>query len=192
MTRTRAFLLATSALLTLGIGPSLAGPCAEQIAQMEKTVVGGMNMASSNAVQGSGQAPGGSAAQASATPPVSATPSQTPKAGQAPDTGATVAMNKVTENIATSPQDVRAQQQGQPMTAQTAQAASGQGSASPQGSAPQQQAGTSPGATGDQVNKDRVNQALAVLNRAKELDSQGKDTDCTNAVMEARRIYGQQ
>ena len=131
MTRTRAFLLATSALLTLGIGPSLAGPCAEQIAQMEKTVVGGMNMASSNAVQGSGQAPGGSAAQASATPPVSATPSQTPKAGQAPDTGATVAMNKATENIPTSPQDVRAQQQGQPMTAQTAQAASGQGGASP-------------------------------------------------------------
>ena len=185
MSRTTAFLLATSALFTLGVGPSLAGPCAEQIAQMEKTVAGGMNMPSSGAVQGAGHGPGGMAAQTSTEPPVAATPSQVPKAGQAPDTGATAAMNKATENIATSPQDVRAQQQGQPTTSQTAQAAAGQGGASTQ-------AGTSPGATGDQVNKDRANQALAALNRAKELDRQGKDTDCTNAVMEARRIYGQQ
>ena len=89
MSRTTAFLLATSALFTLGAGPSLAGPCAEQIAQMEKTVTSGMNMPSSGAVQGSGNGPGGMAVQISSEPPVAATPSQVPKAGQAPVTGAT-------------------------------------------------------------------------------------------------------
>jgi len=120
----------------------------------------------------SGSAAGNAAAGSSATVPnVSANPAQTPRAGEAPKTDATVAMNTASQGRATSAQDVRSQQQGQPTSSQLAQ-----GSAQPAG--------------GTQAQADKMMQATAALDRARAADQRGDNTACTQALGEAKQFVG--
>jgi hypothetical protein len=73
----------------------------------------------------------------------------------------TAVMGQETQGKATSPEDVRRQIQGQPTTAQ------------------QGMAGTAGGS-------DRINQANKALERARALDGQGKEAECTDTVRQAK------
>src|SRR3712207_3094181 len=93
-----------------------AGPCTDQISTLRKIVDSsdagsGPTMrtgSTTGTTTGSTQPQAGGSEAA-----VSATPRQVPRAGEAPDTNATTAMNTVTQDRATSSQDVRSQIQGQ-------------------------------------------------------------------------------
>ena len=100
-----------------------------------------------------------------------ATSRKTPRAGEAPKTDATVAMNTASQGRATSAQDVRSQQQGQPTSAQIAQ-----GSAQPAG--------------GTQPQADKMMQANAALDRARAADQKGDNAGCTQALGEAKQLVG--
>ena len=100
-----------------------------------------------------------------------ATRRKTPRAGEAPKTDATVAMNTASQGRATSAQDVRSQQQGQPTSAQIAQ-----GSAQPAG--------------GSQPQADKMMQANAALDRARAADQKGDNAGCTQALGEAKQLVG--
>lgn len=192
MTSRQHLLLASSALFVLALGPASAGPCTDQIAEVQKAMSSmdagsgptmgakpgtGPTITSSTAPTGAdaGAAPGQSAAapRSSATVPnVSANPAQTPRAGEAPKTDATVAMNAAADRRATSAQDVRAQQQGQPTSAQIAQ-------------------GTTQSGTGaSQPQPDKMMQVNAALDRARAADQRGDGVGCTQAIGEAKGLVG--
>ena len=94
--------------VTLLCSTALAGPCADRIAQMEKA----------QSATDAGSGPTKPATGASGD--VAAAPSAAAPAGQAPGTGGTAAMSAAVGNKATSPADVRAQQQGQASASQGA------------------------------------------------------------------------
>ena len=118
-----------------------------------------------------GQSAAGAAGSSATVPNVSADPSRTLRAGEAPKTDATVAMNTASQGRATSAQDVRSQQQGQPTSAQIAQ-----GSAQPAG--------------GSQPQADKMMQANAALDRARAADQKGDNAGCTQALGEAKQLVG--
>jgi hypothetical protein len=156
--------LATLAGLALlaSAGAGQAGPCADQITDLRKT------MASTDAGSGptmKGTEPGATGSTAAGAN-VSATPTQVPKAGETPKTEATPAMNAVTQNQATSPQDVRSQIQGQPTSSQVASGAAG--------------------------GSDRMKQVEAALDRARMADEKGDASGCNSALGDARRVLGSQ
>src|SRR3954471_9530919 len=175
MTKKHHLLLGSGALLAFGLSPSWAGPCTDQIAEIQKTMSSmdagsgptmgarpGQNptTTSSTATAGGSGGPASAAAGSAATVPnVSGNPAQTPRAGEAPKTDATVAMNNASQGVATSAQDVRSQQQGQPTSAQIAQPAGG--------SRPQ---------------ADKMMQANAALDRARAADQKGDNAGCTQAL----------
>jgi hypothetical protein len=145
--------------LSLMAGPALAGPCSEDIAELERVMNDPTGKASGTL---SGSAPG--AIQNEAPMPVETPTGPTGKeqgtlAGNAPGDP-----NKVvdpTGGIATSAQDVRLQQAGQPTTAQ----------------------GGDPGALDAQRGE-----AMAALDKARDLDAKN-DSGCTAAVEEARQQF---
>src|SRR5215218_5532523 len=185
MTKKHQLLLASSALFALGLSPSWAGPCADQIAEIQKTMSSmdagsgptmgarpGQNpttTSSTTATAGHAGAPASAAAGAATIPNVSGNPAQTPRAGEAPKTDATVAMNTASQGRATSAQDVRSQQHGQSTSAQIAQ-----GSAQPAG--------------GSQPQADKMMQANAALDRARAADQKGDNAGCTQALGEAKQL----
>jgi hypothetical protein len=188
MTKKHHLLLASSALLAFGLSPSWAGPCTDQIAEIQKTMSSmdagsgptmgarpGQNpttTSSTTATAGGSGGPASAAAGSAATVPnVSGNPAQTPRAGEAPKTDATVAMNTASQGRATSAQDVRSQQQGQPTSSQIAQ-----GSAQPAG--------------GTQPQADKMMQASTALDRARAADQRGDNTACTQALAEAKQLVG--
>ena len=186
MTSKQHLLLASSVLFAFGLGPSWAGPCTEQIAELQKTMSSmdagsGPTMragsaqnpttTSSTTPAAAGQGAAGAAGSSATVPNVSADPSRTLRAGEAPKTDATVAMNTASQGVATSAQDVRSQQQGQPTSAQIAQ-----GSAQPVG--------------GTQPQADKMMQASAALDRARAADQRGDNTACTQALAEAKQLVG--
>ena len=194
MTSKRRLLLASSVLFASGLGPAGAGPCTDQIAEIQKTASSmdagsGPTMgaspqnpgptstaaatpgAAAASPAGAGQSVDGAPGSSATVPNVSTNPAQTQRAGEAPKTDATVAMNTVSQNRATSAQDVRSQQQGQPTSAQIAQ-----GSAQPSG--------------GTQAQADKLMQLNAALDRARAADQQGNSAACTQAVNEAKQLVG--
>lgn len=146
-----------------------AGPCTDQINTLRKIVDSsdagsGPTMrtgSTTGAAAGSTQPQAGSSEAA-----VSATPRQVPPAGVAPDTNATTAMNTVTQDRATSPQDVRSQTQGQATSSQVA-------------------SGAMPGS-------DHAKRVEAALVRAQSADESGDASGCTSAVNEAKGLLGVQ
>lgn len=108
---TRLMLFAASAGLLLAIAPAYAGPCGEQIRDVEKLL--------SSKDAGMGPVSPGTA---EATAP---TTTAAPKAGEAPGTEATPAMSDVLKGRAASPADVQRQNQGQPTAAESAPAGRG-------------------------------------------------------------------
>src|SRR5215207_5234094 len=123
MTKKHHLLLASGALLAFGLSPSWAGPCTDQIAEIQKTMSSmdagsgptmgarpGQNpttTSSTTATAGGSGGPASAAAGSATVPNVSGNPAQTPRAGEAPKTDATVAMNTASQGRATSAQDVR-------------------------------------------------------------------------------------
>lgn len=195
MTKVTRVMLASAAFFALQVGPTMAGPCSDQIADLRKTLsttdagsgptlganpsnnqnaaVTGRGATATGSTQGgtsaaSGQGSGAASAGSATVPNVSADPAQARKAGEAPKTDATVAMNTATQGSAASPQDVRSQLQGQPTASQAAQSSIQGGGTAPQG--------------------DRVGQINAALERARVADEQGKSQDCMSAVEEAKRL----
>lgn len=194
MTGKQQLLVASSVLFVLGLSPSWAGPCTDQIAEVQKTMSSmdagsGPTMGASPqnpgptstaaatpgtsaaSPAGAGQSTGGAPGSSATVPNVSSNPAGTQRAGEAPKTDATVAMNTASQNRATSAQDVRSQQQGQPTSSQIAQ-----GSAQPGG--------------GTQPQSDKMMQASAALDRARAADQQGNSGACTQAINEAKQLVG--
>jgi hypothetical protein len=179
MTSKQQLLLASSALFGLALGPAWAGPCTDQIAEVQKTMSSmdagsgptmGANPAHS-VTSTSSTNPGPSAGSSATVPNVSASPAQARRAGEAPKTDATVAMNTASQGRATSAQDVRSQQQGQQTSAQIAQG------------------GAQPG-TGAAAEPDKIMQLNTALDRARAADQRGDNAGCTQALGEAKQLVG--
>ena len=160
MTPRTQLLLASSVVLALALSPAWAGPCTDQIAEIQKTLSSTDAGAGPTLRAGSAQAPATTATTAPARPGAAA----------GPGTEATAAMNTATEGRAASAQDVRAQQQGQPTSAQVAQ------SGSPGHAAP--------------LPPDKLSQVHAALDRARSLDQQGNNEGCTQAINDAKQLVG--
>ena len=160
MTSSKQLLLASSAVLALALSPAWAGPCSDQIAELQKSLSSTDAGAGPTLRTGSAQAP----ASTAATSPAGA------GSAARPGTEATAAMNTATEGKAASAQDVRAQQQGQPTSAQVAQTGSIGG--------------------GAQLPADKLSQVNAALARARSLDQQGNNDGCTQAINEAKQLVG--
>lgn len=184
---TRAFVLGSCAVLALGIGAANAGPCTTEIENLSKTL----------ASKDAGQGP---------TPGATATTGTSAPAGQHPPTAT---MSQQTQGAATSPQDVRQQNAGQPTAAQQGTTGTaGTGAEHPPTAAMDRQVqGQTPPTTGGHPPTAAMSQATppqaapqgsvtntvdasAALERARGLDRQGKEADCMSAVGEARRLFG--
>jgi hypothetical protein len=187
----KSVILGTCAALALSIAAAQAGPCSSEIEGLSKT------MASKDA--GAGPTSGASGSASSATP----------SAGQHPPT---TAMSQATQGSATSPQDVRQQTAGQPTAAQQGGASTGSASAHPPTAATTQatQGQTAPSAGGHPPTAAMSQQtqgqaapnvghqtaaaggmdASAALAHARELDKQGKEAECMQAVQQAKQLSG--
>jgi hypothetical protein len=86
---------------------------------------------------------------------------EAPKPGQVPETPATAAMNEAVGGRAASQEDVLRQNQGQPTASEAAQ-------------------------TGRSAETPQMSEAMASLQRARELDKAGKEAECMAAVQQAR------
>jgi len=185
--KTKTFILASVALSTLGVGSAMSGPCTTEIDGLTKT------LAAKDA--GSGPTPG-----ASGQTPSAANPSN-----QHPPTAA---MSQATQGQATSSEDVRRQTAGQPTAAQqgtTGTAAqhpptavmseATRGQTAParanqhpptaaMSEATRSQAAPSPAGAGN------TSEASIALGRARELDQQGKEAECMDAVREVKQLAG--
>jgi hypothetical protein len=126
--RISALLLASCVLVTPGV--AFAGPCADQIAELSRMAGGGANPATTGATSSPGATASG---QAGGTGPAGTAPGDAAQTGTGKQTAeqrsGTREMSAVAGQIATSPEDVRRQQQGRPTTAQTADQATGAGAA---------------------------------------------------------------
>jgi hypothetical protein len=114
-------------------------------------------------------------------------------------------MSQQTQGVATSPEDVRRQTAGQPTASQQGTTGAStehpptavmnqatQNQAAPQGGHPPTavMSEATKGQTPPPAAKADKTQASAALERAREFDRQGKETDCMNAIGEARRLSG--
>jgi hypothetical protein len=168
--RLSAFLLASGVLVSPGVGVALAGPCSDQIAELSRLTSGGGAPATTGATSGAPSGSGaisnpgattvGGAGAAGAAAAPGMKPGEASEAGtgkqSADQRSGTREMSAVAGQIATSPEDVRRQQEGRPTTAQAADQAS-----------------------------ERLPLAKAKLEQARLLDEQG-NAGCMNLVNEAR------
>jgi hypothetical protein len=155
-------LAATATYLTLlfAVGPATAGPCENDITELQRQID---NPTGKSGGTLSAAVPGGTENKAPAPDQTAGSPDPAPsgtEGGKTSGAGATSEMNAASAQIATSAQDVRLQQAGQPTTAQ----------------------GGNPNTVDAQLRK----VAEAVV-RAKELDAKN-DAGCQSAVDEARNL----
>jgi hypothetical protein len=152
--RIPALLLASGALIAFGVGIASAGPCSDQIAELSRVTSGGASPMTTGATSSPGAATVGNVGGAGAKPGEA---SDTGTGKQSADQrGGTREMSAVAGQIATSPEDVRRQQEGRPTASQAADQAS-----------------------------ERVPMAKAKLEQARLLDEQG-NAGCMALVNEAR------
>jgi len=110
-----------SALLLASCVPGVAsaGPCSDQIAELSRMTGGGANPATTGATSSPGATASG---QAGGTGPAATAPGDAAQTGTGKQTAeqrsATREMSAVAGQVATSPEDVRRQQEGRPTTAQ--------------------------------------------------------------------------
>jgi hypothetical protein len=187
--RTSTFIMCSCAVLALGIVNAGAGPCTTEIENLSKM------LASKDA--GSGPTSGASASSA-----------QAPTTGQAGQHPPTATMSQMTQGQATSPEDVRRQTAGQPTAAGQGAASGGsqhpptstmsqatQSQAAPPAASEQHPptaamsgATQSQMAPGQGASSGNTMQASAALDRARELDRQGKEAECMDAVRQAKQL----
>jgi len=161
--RISALLLASSVLIAPGI--ALAGPCSDQIAELSRVTSGGASPSTTGATTSPAVNPGGTTvSNAGSTAGSAGASAAKPGESSDPGTGKQTAdqrsgtreMSAVAGQIATSPEDVRRQQAGQPTASQAADQAS-----------------------------QRLPMAKAKLDQARALDEQG-NAGCMALVNEAR------
>ncbi len=185
----RSLILGSCAVITLSIAAAQAGPCTGEIESLTKA------MASKDAGSGPTSGAGGAAAAGGT--------------GQHPPT---TAMSQATQGGAASPQDVRQQTAGQPTAAQQGstgassehpptaamtQATQGQTAPSTGGHPPtaamsqtvQGQAAPST-SMGHQTTSAVTMDASAALAHARDVDKQGKEAECMEAVQQAKQLSG--
>jgi hypothetical protein len=155
---------ATALAACLGLlaaaGPALAGPCADDIARLERTID---NPTGKGAGTLANAVPGGAENKAPPANPEAGSVDKAPslaEGGKTGGAGGTSEMNAASAQIATSAQDVRLQQAGQPTMAQ----------------------GGDPRVVDEQLGK--VRQAV---DRARDLDAKD-DAGCRTAVDEANQL----
>ena len=164
------WLVAGCALVALGGSPVLAGPCSQQIDALQRIL--SSHDAGSGPVQGGQEkdasrqvSEAGSSTRATTEAARSPAEVRTTAAGNGSDrTGPTGAIGQAAGGSATSPQDVRLQQQGQPTQAEAARN------------------GTPSAARGE----DRLQKVTAHLDRARSLD-QRNDSACMGALDAAKQ-----
>lgn len=111
-------LLAAGFCLGLAPAVALAGPCSDQIAELGKTLSQNPSLGSAPTTGAlTGSNPGNAPTNA---PTVDPTTKGTSADNRMGGTGATKELNSASSQIATSPQDVRRQQEGLPTAAATA------------------------------------------------------------------------
>jgi hypothetical protein len=178
MKRTHAVLLGAAALWGFGATGALAGPCAEQLSQIEKTL-SSKDAGSGPVVSGGGMAGQNATGQSAAGQTASNTEANTTReAGTkgGANTDPTRSMNQATSQTAASPQDVQRQLQGSPTASQAAGTSQSTGSGQTAES----------GSTADQATRIRT-----AFDRARQLDNQGSEA-CTGAVAEVEQLMGGQ
>jgi hypothetical protein len=155
--KVRALLLASAALIATSAGIAVAGPCSDQIAELSRVTSGGAAATTTGAISASTPT-GGNVTGAG---PTGTKPGEASEAGTGKQTAdqrsGTKEMSAVAGQIATSPEDVRRQQEGRPTASQAADQAS-----------------------------ERMPMAKAKLEQARLLDEQGKP-ECMSLVNEARQ-----
>jgi hypothetical protein len=141
--KSRTLILASMALFVSGASSAISGPCTTEIDGLTKTLAAkDAGSGPTSGAAGRTQEPAGSSAQ---HPP-------------------TAVMRQETQGKATSPEDVRRQNQGQPTVAQ-------------------QTPGTA-------VGTDKMDEAAKALARARALDAQGKEAECIDAVRQGKELTG--
>jgi hypothetical protein len=107
------FITALAVGVAFAIGSANAGPCTQQIEQLQKAL--------SSKDAGAGPT---AATPSTATGSTTGSETVTPKAGEVvPGADATAAMNEATKGKAASPEDVVKQTEGEPTTSEAAEAA---------------------------------------------------------------------
>jgi hypothetical protein len=164
--RILALLLASGVLISPGLNIALAGPCADQIAELSRLTTGGATPSTTGATTNPAAAsnPGATTVGGAGTAGVAGSAGAKPGEASDPGTGRQTAdqrsgtreMSAVAGQIATSPDDVRRQQEGRPTASQAADQAS-----------------------------ERMPLAKAKLDQARQLDEQG-NAGCMALVNEAR------
>lgn len=154
-----------------------AGPCSDQIAELGRKLSQSPSLGpvTTGALPGSNpnNAPGTSST-ASAAPPPTGTSADNRVGG----TAGTKEVNAAVGNtVATSPQDVRRQQEGLPTAAAVAAAGS------------DKSVETTPGHASGAGPNDRMSEAKAELEKARKMDSQD-DAACRGALDRARQLAG--
>lgn len=187
--KTQALIVCSCALLALGLADAGAGPCTTEIDSLTKTL----------AAKDAGSGP---------TAGASGSSTQQTTIGQAGQHPPTAAMSQATQGQAASPEDVRRQIAGQPTaadkgsgasaasqhppTAAMSQATQGQAAPATPGQHPPTAAMSgatqSQTAPGQSASSGNAMQASAALDRARELDRQGKEAECMDAVRQAKQL----
>jgi len=154
-----------------------AGPCSDQIAELGRKLAQSPSLGPVTTGTLSGSNPG------SAPSPTASTSGAPAATGTSADnrvggTAGTKELNAaVGNNIATSSQDVRRQQEGLPTAAAVAAAGSGKS------------VETTPGQSGSAAPNDRMSQAKMELEKARQLD-QRDDPACSGSIDRTRQIMG--
>ena len=165
----------TLASLAIGLAmamPAYAGPCSTQIAQLDKTLSQSpaLGPATTGALAGSG--PGAIKTNPQANTQASAT--GTSAAGKLGGTAGTKEMSAASNQVATSAQDVRRQQEGKPTMAAATSA--------PASSSIETKPGNAAAQSGD-----RLSEAKMDVAQARALDAKG-DQSCMAAVKRAQGL----
>lgn len=163
---------AAAALVVLAAVPAHAGPCSEQISELGRKLAQSPAMGPVTTGALSGAGPGTVNPSTQPTAPATTGTSSDNRVG---GTAGTKEMNAAAAQIATSPQDVRRQQEGLPTAAAVAAAGSNRS------------VETTPGQGGSRMPDDRASQAKMELEKARQLD-QADDRACSASIDKVRSL----
>ena len=154
-----------------------AGPCSDQIAELGRKLSQSPSLGAPTTGTLTGSNPN-NAPGASPTASAAPQPTGTSADNRVGGTAGTKEVNAAVGNmVATSPQDVRRQQEGLPTAAAVAAAGSGKS------------VETTPGQASGAGPNDKMSEAKAELEKARKMDSQD-DAACRGAVDRARQLAG--
>lgn len=173
-TRSKLLCGLTGLCLSLGSSMAVAGPCSEQISELGRTLSQNSSLGPVTTGTLSGSNPG-SAPGASAQPAAPATTGTSADNRVGGSAGTKEANAAVGNQIATSSQDVRRQQEGLPTAAAVASAGSNRS------------VETTPGQGGSAMPNDRMSQAKMELEKARMLD-QSNDQACAGSIERTREL----